>query len=446
MHLDRQAKKYRAWPSSSELKINMMDVQILGAWVVTQNEKREILKTNIGIQDGRILCMGSDTINARTVFREDHALIVPAYHNLHLHFGEYYLRGIPAPNTEAYILMGEKFHQALGSHAGQVRRSSIRNTLYESMLHGTLTVFGMRGWPHVSEFPVYAYLGYPLMKSEKLQSYIDNFEDQFAALPCNFADEYFIAIHSLKWVDRKLLQELMRFREKNPQIKFSLHAAETSSEIDYIRREYQCTPIQLLDSCGLLDKNTLLVHCNYLSQEDITLIRKGGCTVAVCHNSNLKLGNKPCGLESLLAADINVVLGSDGPATSDSLSMLDSMKITALLSGLEEQKIFDMATINPAKYLGRQTGRIAEGMAADLLFYDRRELAFTYPQSAVHNLMYNTAVRPYKVMKAGEVIIDRYEFLNTDFQTILPEKAETLEGLASLINWNQITGDNHDKD
>ena len=40
-------------------------------------------------------------------------------------------------------------------------------SILESIKNGTLTVFGVRGWPNVESFPVNAFLGYPMMNSKK---------------------------------------------------------------------------------------------------------------------------------------------------------------------------------------------------------------------------------------------------------------------------------------
>ena len=153
----------------------MLDTIIKNCTVVTQNSKRDILNINIGIKDGKIEKLGNDFTEARSVIDASNYIVTPAYLNGHIHFGEYYLRGYKGKfTTEEYIRLGEKFYNIFVNDFEEIRSSSINNVLCESVQNGTLTVFGVRGWPNVQKFGVNAYLGYPIMRSKKLSSYIDN--------------------------------------------------------------------------------------------------------------------------------------------------------------------------------------------------------------------------------------------------------------------------------
>ena len=145
----------------------MLDTIIKNGTVVTQNNKREISNINIGIKGGKIEKLSNDCIQARTVIDASNYIITPAYLNGHIHFGEYYLRGYKGKlTTEDYIRLGEKFYNVFVNEFDEIRDSSINNVLCESVQNGTLTVFGVRGWPNVQKFGVNAYLGYPVMHSK----------------------------------------------------------------------------------------------------------------------------------------------------------------------------------------------------------------------------------------------------------------------------------------
>lgn len=402
----------------------MLDTIIKNAIVVTQNEKREISNINIGIKDGKIEKLGNGFTCAHKIIDAGDCIVTPAYLNGHIHFGEYYLRGYKERiGTDDYIEVGEKFnHFFMKEELKEIRSSSIDNVMYESIKNGTLTVFGMRGWPNVQNFKVNAFLGYPIMKSEKLASYLDHFEERFYDLKKEKDVEYFLGLHSLRWVGEKELDAVRHFLSDHKDIKLSLHICETKDEISYIADKYSMTPIQLLDKLKLLNENTLLVHCNYLNREDTDLIAERGASVAVCHSSNLKLGNSPCDIKKLLKKKINVMIATDGPATSDSLSLLDAIRLTALISGVAVQELYDMITVNPAKYMKINTGSIQVGNKADILFYDRNKLNFTYRNSILENLTYLSNVKPYKIMKDGNIIINNYEFLDNMENSVLQEK------------------------
>ena len=161
----------------------MFDVLIKDGTIVTQNNKREILSANIGIEKGLVKYIGNDYISAKKYISASNYIITPAFINAHIHFGEYYLRGYHGNiNTEDYIELGEKFYKKFRNINDDIRKSSIYNVVYESIMSGSLTLMGVRGWPFVSDMPVNAFLGYPIMNSEKKGQYIKNFEDRFFEL------------------------------------------------------------------------------------------------------------------------------------------------------------------------------------------------------------------------------------------------------------------------
>ena len=401
----------------------MLDLLIRDGLIVTQNSKREIKQANIGIKDNKIVYVGDKVISSKKVIEAKEYIILPAFLNSHIHFGEYFLRGYKKNlSTEEYILLGEKFHTKFQNIIDEIRSSSINNVLLESIKNGTLTVFGVRGWPNVESFPVNAFLGYPMMNSKKLMEYKLNFEQKFNSLERKKNIEYFIGLHSVEWIKKDTLIEISNFLKNNKRIKLSLHICETAEEVKYIEKKYKMTPIELLKKYDLLNENTLLVHCNYLSNDDIMLIKNNKVSVAACHSSNLKLKNKPCDIKKLLDNQINVIVATDGPATNDSLSLLDSLRTTTLLTNLDSNTLLDMITINPAKYMKINSGSIIEGNKADILFFNRNNLNFTYKKSIIENLIYTSGNKPEIVMKDGKIIIENYKFKIIDECDIIQEK------------------------
>lgn len=412
----------------------MVDLLTINGLVVTQNQTREVKRTNIGIKSGKITYLGNEIIPYNNIMDAKEYIILPAFLNAHIHFGEYFLRGYNGNlSTEKYILLGEKFHERFNNQNDEIRNSSINNVILESMQNGTLTVFGVRGWPNVQRFPVNAFLGYPMMNSNKLKDYKLDFEKNFESLEKSNNVEYFIGLHSVKWIEENTLNEISNFLERNKEVKLSLHICETMEEVEYIKKKYGLTPIELLNKYNLLNENTLLVHCNYLEENDVKLIKDNKVSIVACHSSNLKLRNNPCDVIRLLDNEINVMVATDGPATNDSLSLLDSLKTTALLTGLNSCKLLDMITINPAKYMKIDAGSIIEGNRADILFYDRNSLNFTYNKSIIENLIYTSGNKPKIVMKDGNIIIENYMFKNKIEYDIIQEKNRIVNLLENNI-------------
>lgn len=174
---------------------------------------------------------------------------------------------------------------------------------------------------------------------------------------------------------------------------------------------------------------------SYLEENDVKLIKDNKASIAVCHNSNLKLKNSPCDVIKLLDNEINVMVATDGPATNDSLSLLDSLRTTALLTGLDSCKLLDMITINPAKYMKINSGSITEGNKADILFYNMNSLNFTYKKSILENLIYTSGNKPEIIMKDGKIIIENYMFKDKIEYDIIHEKNKVIKLIENNIEF-----------
>jgi 5-methylthioadenosine/S-adenosylhomocysteine deaminase len=156
-----------------------------------------------------------------------------------------------------------------------------------------------------------------------------------------------------------------------------LHVHETLDELARSSAEHGTRPIERLRSLGLLGPNLIAVHAVHLSPEEIDLLAKHGCSVAHCPASNLKLASGFAPIAALLAAGVNVALGTDGAASNNRLDMFAEMRLAALLAKAVAQDAQAMpahaalrcATLGGARALGLEDriGSIAAGKAADLV-------------------------------------------------------------------------------
>lgn len=98
-------------------------------------------------------------------------------------------------------------------------------------------------------------------------------------------------------------------------------------------------PIQWLDACGCLGRNTLLVHCNDITDEDIALIQRRGASVVVCPGSHVWFDRGSFPLGRLLKAGIPVYLGTDSLASNEDLDMEREIQLACELSPDVDEKI-----------------------------------------------------------------------------------------------------------
>lgn len=162
--------------------------------------------------------------------------------------------------------------------------------------------------------------------------------------------------------------------------KLFIHLAETKDEIQQIREQYGRSPVQHLDHLGLLDRDTVAVHCVHLDLDDIALLRERGTGVITCPESNMKLASGIAPIPAMLEAGIPLGIGSDGCASNNDLDLFCEMDSLAKLhkvasldpTTLPASQALRLATSGGAQVLGLEgsIGRLAPGCKADCLIID----------------------------------------------------------------------------
>ena len=159
-----------------------------------------------------------------------------------------------------------------------------------------------------------------------------------------------------------------------------IHAAETRAEPDIISNMLAGSPIRHLDALGILDPETVCVHCVWVDEEDMDILARQGAGVVVCPQSHLKLASGIAPLASMLEKNIRVGLGTDGTASNNGLDMFREMDICAKIQkvrtldpvAVPAASVLALATGGSASILGmeKQLGSLQAGMKADIIGVD----------------------------------------------------------------------------
>ncbi len=302
-------------------------------------------------------------------------LITPAFINAHIHLGETAYRGkVITSSLEKYLESSSYLTKKLSDSDYD---AICAMTLIEAIKEGTSTVCCARGWHITKISKIKGCLGYPLMKSRKLRKFYEDFRTNKIKKEIGREDKNIrtdLWIHSLLKVDEEILGKVSKIFNKQKKIILSIHVAESRYQSRKSLRKFKKTEIQLLDQYNLLSPRTNLIHCNYLTKKDLDIICKKKANITICPTSNLILNNKLPDLKKMFAKKINISIGTDGLATNNSASLLNSASVTKLAYPslkLSPKKLFNMITKNPAKtLLHKKTGRIKEGTYADMCFFD----------------------------------------------------------------------------
>ncbi len=165
-------------------------------------------------------------------------------------------------------------------------------------------------------------------------------------------------------------------------VPFHIHVSETRREVYEAKKKYGVFPVELLHRLGALYSGAVLVHMGWVASWELGLVRDAGASIVHCPASNMKLataGHFP--LREALDAGINVGLGTDGPASNNTLDMIREMRLVVLLqrhsywdTRIAARDALRIATVGSARamMLPRGAGTIREGAPGDLVLLDIR--------------------------------------------------------------------------
>ncbi|MSV27470.1 MAG: amidohydrolase, partial [Bryobacterales bacterium] len=215
-----------------------------------------------------------------------------------------------------------------------------------------------------------------------------------------------------------------------------IHLSETKKENTDIQAKRGMSPTRVLDSLGIFSGRTVAAHAVWTDDADLKILKSRGVGVAHCPSSNMKLSSGAAPVVKMLALDIAVGLGPDGPAGSNNdFNMFEEMDLAAKLQklvtmdpqALPAAQALEMATIRGARALGLDgmIGSLEAGKRADMIMVriDRSHAAPIY--GAVSQLVYalkGSDVRD--VMVNGKPLVRDGQALTLDAKQIMAKAEE----------------------
>lgn len=168
------------------------------------------------------------------------------------------------------------------------------------------------------------------------------------------------------------------------------HCSESDWEHNYVIDRLSRTDTQALADFGLLTRHTVLAHSNFITENDMQLIKNAGSGIAHCALSNSYFADSVFPLRRALEKSLRVGLGTD-IAGGHSASMFNACQHTVsssrmLEAGVDTQRstdqrgtahsrinymdAFHLATAGGAAVLDSMTGVFAVGNQFDALLLD----------------------------------------------------------------------------
>jgi 5-methylthioadenosine/S-adenosylhomocysteine deaminase len=239
-------------------------------------------------------------------------------------------------------------------------------------------------------------------------------------------------------------EPLLRLRTlaEELELPIHMHLHETAGEVEQGRASHGMRPLKRLAQLDVLGPRFLAVHMTQLTDEEIDAYAQTGGSIVHCPESNLKLASGFCPLAELLAAGINVALGTDGAASNNDLDILGEMRTAALLAkgvahdarAVPAATALRMATLNGAKALGldNEIGSLEIGKAADVVAINMGDIETQPLFDPISDLVYAASRHQVTdVWVAGRRLLNRRELTTLDCGDIAERAAGWRERLVA---------------
>ena len=213
-------------------------------------------------------------------------------------------------------------------------------------------------------------------------------------------------------------------------IGIAIHFGEVPEDLEDVRDRGWPSIVDFAAEAGLLPPGALLTHGVQLAEAELVRLAAMEVSLVHCPSSNAKLASGIAPLTSMLARGLNVALGSDGAVCNDSYDMFAEMRLAALLQKVRQldpaavapRDVLRMATVNGARALGIDAGRIVPGALGDITVVDPVRLGSWPTPNIVDSLVFaTTAANVVDVFVGGEARVRDSQLVGVDVSRLLAD-------------------------
>lgn len=374
--------------------------------------------------DEQIDCMGN--------------LLLPGFKNCHAHGPMTFLRSY-ADDLPLQEWLNQKIFPAEAKLTEEDIYTLMQLAVLEYVRGGITTSFEMYFYPEVIAKACMD-MGFRVVLSgtvfgneEPVKEAISTLVHDYEKLhKCHPLVDYKLGFHSEYSCCKTLLAEIADLSRQLREPVY-MHNSETEKEVAECVARYGMTPIQLMDRLGLFEYGGAGHHIVYANEQDMNILKEKNVYVVTNPSSNLKLASGIAPLHEYMERGISVAIGTDGPASNNSLNFFKEMYLTTCLqkvkyhdaAALAPYDVLKMACVNGARLLNlSECDSIAKGKQADLVLIDLLKPNMQPMNNLVNNLIYSGSNdNVLMTMIAGNIVyVDGRYRMNTDPITIY-EKA-----------------------
>jgi 5-methylthioadenosine/S-adenosylhomocysteine deaminase len=422
------------------------DILIYGCTILPMNGKRFIQDGVLAIKNGKIIFVGerasANKIQAELKINAKKKIAMPGLINCHTHVPMTLFRGIAEDQPletwlkdtiwplEAKLKSEDVYVGALLGCLEMIKNGTTCFAdmyFHEDMIAKAVEKSGLRGV--LAEGIIEA--GNKALGEQMLNQSI-NFAEKFRGY-ANGRVTTFLGPHAAYSCSPELLTKI-----KNKSLELNvgvhIHLAESKEMFREFEKRHGSSEVEFLDKIGFFDGHVLAAHCINLSGEDMQILSKRGVNIAYVPVANMKLGVGAAKVKDLTDLGINVSLGTDGPASNNTLDIFETMKIATLLQKLvylnpnilPVYEVLRMATVNGAKALGleKTLGSLEIGKKADVILVDISKPHLKPLHNTYANIVYSAHGSDVDtVIVDGKILMENRQVKTLDEQAIM-ERAE----------------------
>lgn len=372
-----------------------------GRLITRDNDNPYLENGAVLVKDNKIVSVGpTDSLkkaNPDAEFMDARGrVIMPGLINAHQHFYSTLVRGLandsPTPEGFVDILEGTwwRLDQALDMEDVYY---SAAIPLIEGIKNGVTTVFDHHASPNALEGSlamiqnagqdtgVRLSTSYEMSDRYGEESVDKAIKENMDAIEAGKRDETdmfkgMFGLHASMTISDKTMDKCMTAMA-GEDAGFHVHIAEGIADVEDSLEKYNKRPVERWNDYGILDKNTIAVHCIHLNDNEMDILKDSG--VWVINNPESNMGNA-VGASPVIELNkrgVKLGLGTDGYT----FDMFESWKVGNIIQkhvtknpnvgwGEFPQMLFqgnaDMTNI----HFNGQTGRLKEGYYADIILLD----------------------------------------------------------------------------
>ena len=391
-----------------------VDLIIAGDHIVSMDKNGTVYKdAAIAVTDGVIVAIGSSSEISSAYISDkilsgDNRIVLPGLVNGHSHAAMTLLRGVADDLALMEWLNNYIFPAEVKFVDADFVRIGTELACWEMIRGGTTTFVDMYYFPDVIAEVVESCGMRAMVSATVIDQRSPDAENAADSLSKGlaFIDRWkgrnsritpILGPHANYTLNAEQLREV-RDAALEAGVSISIHISESPYELEYAKKTYGMTSIDLLDSMDFFDAPTIGAHVVWPTETEISILAER--KVGVIHNptSNMKTAAGIAPITEMLQAGVRVGLGTDGAASNNDLDMWEEMRLAAFLQKVHQMNpevmpansVLTMATRGGAEAigLGESIGSLEVGKRADIIQVSFDDVHFVPTYDVISHLVY----------------------------------------------------------